>query len=190
MNESLLDTKTELTGINKNWGWILTWGIALILLGLWAISAAALTTLITVIFLGSLAIMGGIIVIINAFQYWWNRWLGFAGHFIIGILYILLGFELLAGPVPGAFSLTLILAFAFILIGFYRIIFSAIYRFANWGWVFFSGLITLALGIMILAQLPNAGLYIIGLFIGIDLIFWGWSYVMMALFSRKMLKPQ
>lgn len=175
----------DLTEIRKNWGWILTWGIALIILGLVAISTAAFTTYLSVIFLGALFFVGGIFVLINDFQFWWHRWKGFVGHFIVAILYIALGLFLLLSPAMGAIALTKIMSIAFIAIGLYKIIFSIATRLPHWGWTLFSGLITLLLGILIMNQMPVSGLYIIGLFVGIELFFWGWSYVMIAIFAKR-----
>jgi uncharacterized membrane protein HdeD (DUF308 family) len=58
-------------------------------------------------------------------------------------------------------------------------------KFTHWVWVAISGIVTLALGILILYQWPYSSLYIIGLFVGIDLIFAGWSLVMLSLLAKK-----
>ncbi|MCC6271882.1 MAG: hypothetical protein IT572_00320, partial [Deltaproteobacteria bacterium] len=59
-------------------------------------------------------------------------------------------------------------------------------KFPNWGWACFGGLITLALGILLWQGWPATGLWFIGLYVGIDLIFHGWSWVMFALNARKL----
>lgn len=65
--------------------------------------------------------------------------------------------------------------------GLFRIIGSLAYRFPHWGWVLVGGVINLVLGIMIWQQWPEAAFWVIGLFVGIDLIFTGWTWVMLAL---------
>jgi uncharacterized membrane protein HdeD (DUF308 family) len=185
MSFSMQNTDLNFSEIRKNWGWILTWGIALIILGILAISTAAFTTYLSVLFIGALFFIGGVFVLITDFQYWWGKWRGFIGHLIVAILYMILGLMLLLGPIPGALSLTMVLAIAFIVIGLYKIIFSLWARLPNWGWSLFSGIVTFILGIMIIYQMPISGLYILGLFVGIDLFFWGWTYVMIALLARR-----
>lgn len=177
-------TQHDVNAFSKNWGWILVSGLALVILGIMAMSAAVFTTLISVIFLGGVLFASGMIMMINTFQYWLHK-PGFMSHFLVALLYVIAGLTLMFTPIPAAFSLTVIMAIFFIIIGFFRIIFSAAYQLPSWGWSFLSGLITLLLGIMILTQLPSSGFYIIGLFIGIDLFIWGWAFVMLSLIAKN-----
>ena len=59
-------------------------------------------------------------------------------------------------------------------------------HFDGWGWVLVNGLVTLALGIMIWRRWPEASFWVIGLFVGIDLLFAGWSWVMTAVAVRTL----
>lgn len=170
----------------KNWGWLLAWGIGLLILGALAISAATFTTLVSVIFLGALFFSGGVVVTLNTLQYWWRKGAGFPFNLIMGILYIILGLMLMLSPIPSAFSLTVLLAIFFIVVGVSRSVFSLILRYPRWGWGLLSGLITLILGIMILAQMPASSLFIIGLFVGIDLMFFGWGFIMAAIYTHSL----
>ncbi len=63
-------------------------------------------------------------------------------------------------------------------------------RFPHWGWVLFNGIITLILGIIIWRQWPVSGLWVIGLFIGIDLIISGWAWIMLSFAARQMAAKQ
>lgn len=168
----------------ERWGSFLIWGIVLIALGVLAMGLAQFTTLLSIMILGILFTAAGIVVTYDAFKSWWGKSQGFFLHLVSGVLYLILGILLLASPMVGAISLTILMAIFFIMIGVFRIILSPLIRFPRWGWAFISGVITLVLGIMILLQMPASGLYIIGLFVGIDLFLWGWTYVTMALFAR------
>lgn len=168
----------------KNWGWFLLLGIVLVILGIAAVSAAVLTTLISVIFLGSLLLVGGIFVIIDTFKFWWQKWEGFFIHLLMGILYIVAGIVLLQNPVLGSISLTFLLGVFYTLIGLFRIFQSVTFRLIGWGWLLFSGLVSLLLGILILSNWPQASFYIIGLFVGIDLIVAGWVYITISMTSK------
>ena len=87
-------------------------------------------------------------------------------------------------PVQAAEGLTLMLAAAFLLGGVMRVIFALIHSFAGRGWVLLNGFISVLLGISIWRQWPESSLWIIGLFIGIDLVFNGWLWVMLGLMVK------
>lgn len=172
---------------SKHWVWFLLWGIAIAALGAFAISASTLTTLVTVILLGLLLLAGGIVVIIDAFTFWRGKGSGFVMHVIMGLLYLLAGCILIKNPVAGSVSITLLLGIFYIFLGIFRLAYSLSLQMFSWGWSFFNGLITLLLGILIIANWPGSSLFIIGLFIGIDLFFCGWAYIMVALAARRFL---
>lgn len=169
---------------NIPWGWLFFWGMALVVLGVIAISLSTVTTIISVVFLGALILIAGIVTIIDTFKFWGQRWGGFFIYLIMGILYLIVGISLISKPVMSAISLTLLLAIFFIVLGVFRIIFSLSSQLPNWGWSFFNGLVALALGILIFAHWPSSSLFIIGLFVGIDLLLLGWTYIIFSLSAR------
>lgn len=177
-----------LAAFANNWCWFLLWGILLLVLGIIAISYTTATTILSVIFLGVLLLLGGIILIVDSFSFWWGKWGGFFWHLIMGILYVIVGILFVKNPLWASVSLTLMLAILFIIVGLFRIIYSSSIRLPRWGWTLFNGIITFILGILIYAQWPVSGLYIIGLFVGIDLIFAGWAYIMISLGARSLMK--
>jgi uncharacterized membrane protein HdeD (DUF308 family) len=185
------DTPQPLVGLygysiadfQKNRGWFLALGILLIIGGSLAIIYDVAATLLSVLFFGWLLIVVGAIEAVQSF--WQPRWGGFFLHLIIGILAVVVGFHLVSSPIEGALVLTLVMAIYFMVIGLVRIITAIAMRFPSWGWVLLSGVITFILGILIKSQWPSTGLWVIGLFIGIDLIFSGWAYVMLALAAGK-----
>ena len=122
----------------------------------------------------------------EALQYFWKpKWSGFFLQLTVGILAVVVGFHFLASPATGALVLTLLMAVYFMVVGILRAVTALTMRFPNWGWVLFSGIVTFMLGVLIKWNWAVSGLWIIGLFIGIDLIFRGWSYVMLFLAARK-----
>lgn len=172
--------------IGHNQGWFFLWGIAFIILGGLAISFSVFTTLISIIFLGAIIFAGGIIMIFDTFKFWWHRWGGFSFNLLLGIIYLFVGFMLFQNPLGASLSLTLLLGIFYVVIGVFRMAFTLMHKHTNWGWAFFGGLISLILGIMILASWPASSLFIIGLFVGIDLLVCGWVYIMLGLSGRKM----
>lgn len=85
--------------------------------------------------------------------------------------------------------MTLLLAAYFTVAGIFRIVDALSLRLPHWGWALANGIITLIFGILVWAQWPVSGLWIIGMFIGIDLIVTGWTQVMLALAVRKFKAP-
>lgn len=169
--------------IQKHWLLILFLGLALIILGIVAIGASTITTLASVVFLGAIILAGGIVQAVQAF--WARKGEGFWLSLLAGILYTVVGALIVSRPTAAALTLTLILAALFFVSGLFKIIGSIVYRFEHWGWVLFSGLISLLLGSMIWSEWPESGLWVIGLFIGIDLIFAGWFWVAVSLTARN-----
>lgn len=171
--------------VSKHKNWFLILGIALVVLGILAISVSALTTLISVVFIGVMLAIGGVVVIFDTFKFWWGKWSGFFFYLIMGMLYLTVGAMLIRNPILGAVSLTFLLGLFYTGLGIFRIVVSLSLRVPMWGWSFFSGILATFLGILILTNWPKSSLIIIGLFVGIDLLFVGWPYIMLAFSVRK-----
>lgn len=159
-------------------------GILLILLGTAAVIAPFAFSFAIKIMIGWLLLIGGIFQIIHAFQA--RQWKGALLYTLAALLYLVAGIYLLAFPLRGLLTLTFLLALFFMAEGFLKIIWSIQIRSQKqWGWLLFSGLISLALGILIYQDLPSSAAWAIGLLVGINLIFLGWSMVMMAAALKK-----
>ena len=110
----------------------------------------------------------------------------FLMDFVLSLLYLLSGLLLLAYPLTGVFTLTLFLAAFFLAEGVFKLIHAFRMRpAARWGWIVFSGVISLILGFLVLAGLPLTAFWAIGLVVGIDLIFGGWSIIMLSMAVRS-----
>jgi len=97
------------------------------------------------------------------------------------------GFVIIEQPENSAVQLTLIIAFFLIVSGIFRIAFALSERFTGWPWVLLNGGINLLLGLLIYKQWPDSGLWVIGLFVGIEMIFNGWAWIMLAVSIRRSL---
>jgi uncharacterized membrane protein HdeD (DUF308 family) len=173
--------------LRRSWGWFLVLGILEIILGTIAIGSTFIATLATVVFFGWLLLIGGILSAVHAF--WRKRWRGFFLDLIIGVLYVVAGFFMVEEPLAAAASLTLLIAAFLIMGGIFRIVVALTGHLEHWGWVLLNGVITLALGIMIWRQWPSSATWVIGLFIGIELIFYGWSLVMLSMIAKGAVAP-
>ena len=182
-----MEQAIQLTGegeLKRSWGWFLALGIALIVLGTIAIGSTLVMTIASVFFFGWLLIIGGVMEVIHAF--WHKRWAGFFLDLLTGVLYVVVGWMAVTNPKESALLLTLVIAMFLLFEGVFRIVTALAARYPHWGWVMFNGVISLLLGIMIWRQWPYSGLWVIGLFVGIEMLLNGWSLVMLSLTGRKL----
>jgi uncharacterized membrane protein HdeD (DUF308 family) len=166
-------------------GWIVALGVIYVLAGLIALSSVALATVVSVFIVGIMMVVAGVAEVVNAFQF--KSWGKFLLWIVLGLLYIVAGVMTFQNPLLAAALLTLLLGVALVASGIMRIILAfGMKEGMPWMWVVLSGVITLLLGGIILAKWPVASLYILGLFLGIDLIFAGvgWIFVGLGLKSR------
>jgi len=170
--------------ITEKWGWFLALGIVLIVAGLAAIAFPFLSTIAAKIMLGWLFLIGGVVMILHAFNA--PGWKGFIWELLIGILYLVAGAYLSFFPLTGLVTLAILLAALFIAEGVAEVIMAFQVRpHEGWGWLLLSGIAALAVGVMIGMDLPGSATWALGLLVGINLIFSGWSYVFLALAGRK-----
>jgi uncharacterized membrane protein HdeD (DUF308 family) len=172
--------------LRRNWGWFLFLGFLLILAGAWAITRPTIATLSVVEVVGYLLLFGAGVEIASGI--WAGGWGGFFLHLLGGLLYLFLGALIIEKPVEFAAASTLILAIFFVASGLVRMVFSLTHRFQGFAWMFLSGLVTFALGIMVWRQWPSTTFWVLGTLVGIDLIFIGWSWVMLGFAARSMPK--
>jgi uncharacterized membrane protein HdeD (DUF308 family) len=171
----------ELAALQKQWWWMLLLGVLMLILGIVAISSAVymlLTTLTMIILFGITLMIAGIGELVASF--WAGQWRGAAVHVLAGILYLVLGFVMLNHPAEMAAALTFILGVAFLIGGLFRIVAAMQIKFHNWGWPLLNGIVTLLLGVLILKGWPDNKAWVIGLFVGIELIFDGLAWAMLA----------
>jgi uncharacterized membrane protein HdeD (DUF308 family) len=178
--------ESELRALRPHWVWFLVQGIALVVLGTIAIGWACIATITiaaTWLF-GFVLLGGGIGEIIHSFTV--GKWSGTLVHLLIGLLYAVVGFMMISDPADSAITLTKIISIFMIVGGIFRIVAALAHRFAGWEWVLLNGGITLLLGLYIYRQLPESGLWFIGLFLGIEMIFNGWSWIALAIGMRRL----
>jgi uncharacterized membrane protein HdeD (DUF308 family) len=171
-----------LAGINEirsSWGWFLILGMLFMAFGAICIVGNITATFATVLVFGWLLLVGGIFALVQAFRV--HTWSGFFLYFLSALLRGFTGYLLIRYPDVGAAGLTLILASFFIVGGLFRAAGAAMLKFPRWGWATFSGILSLGLGIMLLAQWPVSSIWFIGFAVGIDMIFDGSSLVAFAL---------
>lgn len=174
---------SEIPDAHKYWGWFLALGILLIALGALAIGYAKWATEFTVIFLGFLLACAGVLQIVNGFYA--RKWTGVSLSMFLGLFYIVAGGVCIFKPIEGALGISLLIAALLLVGGLIRLVSALRFRFENWGWVVFNGFVSVLLGLLILAEWPASAIWVIGLFVGIDLLLMGCYWVWLSLAVRK-----
>ena len=167
-----------------NWGWFLAFGIVLLLLGVAAVVRSVSATVASMVFFGWLLVFAGLIEFVDAFMV--GQWAGFFLHMLAAILFGITGFMMVARPVISAEAVTFLMSMFFLFAGFYQVIASLWTHLSGWGWQALNGMVAAVMGFLLLAQWPASGLWVIGLFVGIDLIVLGWTWITLALDLHKM----
>ena len=170
--------------LRAKWGWIVALGVIYLIAGFIALGSVAMATVVSVLVVGVMMIIAGVAEVIGAFQIKsWGKFLLWA---LLGVLYIIAGFVTFQNPLLAAVLLTLILGASLVVSGIMRIILAfSMKRETPWIWVALSGVITLLLGVLILLRWPVSSLYILGLFLGIDLIIAGAGWIGLGFGLRR-----
>lgn len=172
--------------LHQHWMLYLVEGVVLLVLGLTAVVIPPLATLTVTILFGWLFLVSGVMGLITTF--WMRQAPGFWWALVSAVLGIVVGALLLALPVSGAFSLTIVLVAFFIIEGVASIMFALDHKrelSGRWGWMLVSGIVDLVLGAMIFAGLPSTAAWAIGLMVGINMVFGGSALIAMALHARN-----
>jgi len=169
--------------LREVWPFLMGMGIALMIVGAVAIGASFIATLTTVLVFGILLLLGAILQVVTAL--WGRSWKGFILHLLAGALYLIAGVFMIQNPVEAAVGLTLLVAASLAVGGTLRIVLSVLERFDGWGWALLNGIVSLLLGAAIWRQWPLSGLWVIGLFVGIEMVLSGLSWVMLGLAVRS-----
>lgn len=177
----------EFQAIRGKWGWLVALGLALILLASVLIAFPVVATLATIAILGALILVAGAAETLGAF--WFREWSGFFLALLSGILGIVIGLMLLANPIRGGITLTLLLACFLFVGGIFKTAAALTHRVEGWPWLLLSGLIDIVLGVLIWQELPIAGLTVIGLLVGISILFRGFLWLMLGLALRRLPRP-
>ncbi|WP_454649294.1 HdeD family acid-resistance protein [Bradyrhizobium liaoningense] len=165
-----------IAALHAKWGWIVALGVVYLIAGFVALGSVVMATVASVIVVGAMMIVAGVAEVIGAFQVKsWGKFLIWA---LLGVLYIVAGFLTFENPLFAAVLLTLFLGASLIASGAVRLFLAfSMKRESPWVWVALSGAITLLLGLLIVARWPVNSVYILGLFLGIDLIMAGAGWI-------------
>lgn len=174
----------ELALMPRHKGLLFILGFILLILGIVGLSMEFMLTLISMYFFAALLIVASLSHFADAFHHKGVK--GVLWQVLIAVLYLFAAFVVVYDPLLASTLLTALIAWVLVIIGISRIIMAfSIKNTSGWGWLFFAGICSFILGLLILLQWPISGLWVIGMFIAIDLIIIGWTYIVMAFALRS-----
>jgi uncharacterized membrane protein HdeD (DUF308 family) len=168
----------------KHWWMFMSLGVLLVLGGIAAITYPCVSSVGAVMVLGIILIVSGVFTIIGAF--WAGKWSALFLQLLVGILYVMVGMAVRDSPLESIALVTMFMAAFFIVVGSFRIIVSVVERFPQWGWALINGVVTLLAGLIIYDSFPLSALWVIGLLVGIELLFNGWTWIMLSLAIKRL----
>ena len=157
--------------VRKSWGWFLVFGMLLMILGTTCVGKAQTATTFSILALGWVLAISGVVWLVSSFYAW--SWSGFFVYLLNAIIRGVTGYLLIRHPDAGAEGVTMLLAALFIVGGLFRAAGASVIQFPRWGWTVFAGLVSVALGVYLLATWSTSSTFFVGIAIGIDLIFDG-----------------
>lgn len=169
--------------VREHWGVFLAFGVVQILGGVFALGMAAVTTSLALLVLGAVALTAGVAQFFSAF--WAADGREGLARVLVGLLYGAFGVVVLANPAVAGATFTLLLAVLLLVSGAVRAGAAAAARYRGWGWELVGGAVAALLGGLIWADWPENSAWVIGLFVGIDLLVMGWYWVALALAARR-----
>src|SRR6478609_6100506 len=173
-----------IAALHGKWGWIVALGVVYLIAGFVALGSVGMATVASVLVVRAMMIVAGAAEIIGAFQM--KSWGKFVIWALLGVLYVIAGFLTFENPLFAAVLLTLFLGASLLASGAVRLFLAfSMKRESPWVWVALSGAITLLLGLLIVARWPVNSVYILGLFLGIDLIMAGAGWVSLGFSLRQ-----
>ena len=170
--------------LKKHWAWMLSLGIVMVILGVIGLGMTVLFNEIVVMYFGFLLLFGSGLQLMQAFRA--EAWKGRVWHVLIALVYIVGGIIAVTEPVIAGMTLALLIAWTLIVIGVLRLVMALQMRgAAGWLWTLLGGALSVVLGVMIINEWPQSGLWVIGLFVAIEILFAGWSQIMIALAAKN-----
>ncbi|HEU0083649.1 MAG TPA: HdeD family acid-resistance protein [Bradyrhizobium sp.] len=184
-NSANLDTRMS-AAVQEHWKAFLIEGILLVILGLAAMILPPLASLAVTIFLGWMFLISGIAGL--ALTFWAREMPGFWWSLFSAVLAIVAGIVLLAQPVQGTVTLTIVVGAYFLAEGVVTIMYALEHRkelSERWGWLLTAGIMDILVAGIIIAGLPGSALWALGVLVGINMLFGGATLIGMALAARN-----
>jgi uncharacterized membrane protein HdeD (DUF308 family) len=170
--------------LRHKWGLVLALGIGLVLCGFVALLSVVVATAVTVLWVGAMMIVAGVIEIAHGLKH--KGWGRAALWVVAGALYVIGGFFAIINPLLASVVLTLVLGIALVAAGIARFLLGLhLIGGGHSGWIALSGLVTFLFGLIILVHWPVSSLYVLGIILGVDLIQAGVGWIGLGMFLKR-----
>lgn len=170
--------------LRTSWVWMAILAVISLVGGVLALANPLAATLAATVLAGWVFALLGALQVVQSFRV--TGWPGFLWGLLFGILTLVVGLSLIFNPLAGMVSLTLLVAVLFLIIGVVKILYSFSLRpISGWGWVLASGIVSLALGVMILSNFPYSAVSVLGILLAVELLSNGVLFLLLALGLRK-----
>jgi len=167
-----------------HWKLFLLEGFFFILLGISAVLIPQFFTVAIVIFLGWIILFGGVVHIGRALVF--SAMPGFGTWLFMGALQVVVGYLFITQPAAGVLTLTVLVALFFAFEGIAKISLAFMMRpLPNWGLMLFSGITALVFALIISISWAETSQWLLGLLLGINMIFLGWTLVKISLYHKE-----
>ncbi len=173
----------ELHHVRSHWCWFLLLGCLFLACGMLALTFPFVAARAAISVLSIILLVAGVATIIGSF--WTGKWGGFLVHVLVGMLYLAAGLVVSERPLVSIFMVTLYVAVSFMVMGVFRVIAALTVRFPQRGWTLLNGAVTFVVGLAIYRHLPIDAVWVVGLLVGLELIFSGWAWIMLSLEIRR-----
>lgn len=170
--------------LTEKWGWFVALGVALIMSGGIAFGNVMAATVASVYTLGMIMLVSGVLHLMQAFRV--KKWESVFYWMLSGSCYTVAGVFAFLNPMLASAALMMMMAVALIIAGTFRILTALTLRpLAGWGWIALGGVVTLLAGVVIAAGWPVNSLWMIGLFLAVDLVMQGLALVAFGVLAKR-----
>ncbi len=173
----------ELHHVRSYWCWFLALGVLLLVCGTLAVGFPFVASLVAIRALSIVLLVAGVATLVGSF--WAGKWSGFLIQVLVGLLYVAAGVVVEDKPGVSILLITVYVAVTFMVMGIFRILAAMVLRFPQWGWTLLNGCVTFLAGLVIFRHLPFAAVWVIGLLVGLEMLFSGWAWIMLALAIKR-----
>lgn len=175
--------ETARAELRRYWAWYVALGVAVSALGVLALSSSTMAAFIAVRLFGWALLAAGVLEVGHGL--WEERWRGLSLFLVSGIFYVVVGTAVLVNPGRSAIALALVVAVFLVVQGALRVVISLAHRDSGWGFTLFHGVVSLALGVLVWRGWPVSGTWVLGVFIGIELLLTGIAITLHALSAHR-----
>ena len=178
-----LNPDPSITESRGGWGWFVAFGVLLVILGFAALYNAIDATLVTTVIVGWALVIGGVVEIVGAFMSGSSLG-GRILNIALGVLYILVGFDIIANPLEGVVALTVVVGLLLIIDGVIRLWAAFTRDLPNRWLIIIFGVINILFGLWVLTNIPVSGL-VIGVYVGVMLLMAGFTWIVAGFSARS-----